>query len=390
MPDSTTTQPIARGLKGIVIDTTETSYIDGEAGKLLYRGYNIHDLAEDSTFEEVCYLLILGRLPSRSQLDQFDADLKAARALPAAALQAIRLVKDAHPMDVLRTAVSAMAAFDPDTADMSTEANLRKAVRLIAQAPSIVAAHDRIRRGREPLLPRNDLSHAANFLYMLQGTDPSPQAVRAIDVDLILHAEHGSNASAFAARVTASTLADLHAAVVSAIGTLRGPRHGGAAEAVMRMAQEIGEPENVEPYIRGMQTRGEYVMGFGHRVYKVEDPRARHMRDRARELGERLGQPKWFQIMTRIQEVMAPLAERGVNVNVDFFAGAVYSLLDIPEDLFVPMFAIGRMPGWIAQVFEQWEDNALIRPLLQYTGPIDLEYVPPDERSEATAAPNHP
>jgi len=380
MPDSTTTQPIARGLKGVVFDTTETSFIDGEAGKLFYRGYNIHDLAEKSTFEEVAYLLIFNQLPNRSQLDQFDTDLKASRRLPANVIQVIRLIQNAHPMDVLRTAVSALAASDPDVTDSSHEANLRKAVCLIAQTPTIVAAHDRIRRGREPLAPRNDLSHAANFLYMLQDRTPDPEAARAINMDFILHAEHGSNASAFAARVTASTLADLHAAIVSAIGALKGPRHGGAAEAVMHMAQEIGEPEHVEGYIRAMQARGEYVMGFGHRVYKVEDPRARHMRDRARELGERLGQPKWFQIMTRIQEVMAPLAERGVNVNVDFFAGAVYSLLGIPEDLFVPLFAIGRMPGWIAQIFEQWEDNALIRPLLRYTGPIDLEYVPIDQR----------
>ncbi len=380
MPESTTTQPIARGLKGIIFDTTETSLIDGEAGKLLYRGYNIHDLAEESTFEEVCFLLIHKRLPSRAELDQFDAALKASRPLPANVLQVIHLIQGAHPMDVLRTAVSALAAYDPDAADNSLEANLRKTVRLIAQAPTIVTAHDRIRRGLEPVAPNEHLSQAANFLYMLQGRQPDAEASHAIDVDLILHAEHGSNASAFAARVTASTMADLHAAVVSAIGTLKGPRHGGAAEAVMRMAQDIGEPENVEEYLRAMQDRGEYVMGFGHRVYKVEDPRARHMRDRARVLGQKLGEPKWFQIMTRIQEVMAPLADRGVNVNVDFFAGAVYYLLGIPEDIFVPMFAMGRMPGWIAQVFEQWDDNALIRPLLQYTGPSEQHYVPINER----------
>ena len=283
-------------------------------------------------------------------------------------------------MDVLRTAISALSAFDREVAGMSPEANLRKAARLTAQTATIVAAHDRIRRGLEPIAPRDSLSHAANFLYMLQGREPEAEAARAIDVDLILHAEHGSNASAFAARVTASTLADLHAAVVSAIGTLKGPRHGGAAEAVMRMAMEIGEPERVNAYIADRRERGEKIMGFGHRVYKVEDPRARHMRERARQLGEKLGQPKWFQIMDRIQEVMSPLAERGINVNVDFWAGAVYYLLGIPEDLFVPMFAIGRMPGWIAQVLEQWEDNTLIRPLLQYVGPRELEYVPNDER----------
>lgn len=375
-----TTQPIARGLKDVIVDTTETSHIDGEAGRLVYRGYNIHDLAERSTFEEVTYLLLYKRLPTRSELDEFDAGLKAARAVPAGVIEVIRLTQRAHPMDVLRTAVSALSAFDPDVASMSEEANLRKAVRLTAQTATIVAAHDRIRRGLEPVAPKDSLSHAANFLYMLHGREPDAEAARAIDVDFILHAEHGSNASAFAARVTASTLADLHAGVVSAIGTLKGPRHGGAAEAVMRMAMEIGEPERVDAYIAQMREQGEKIMGFGHRVYKVEDPRARHMRERGRLLGEKLGQPKWFQIMDRIQDVMAPLAERGINVNVDFWAGAVYYLLGIPEDLFVPMFAIGRMPGWIAQVLEQWEDNTLIRPLLQYTGPRELAYVPIDER----------
>ncbi len=380
MRESATAQPIARGLKDVVVDTTETSHIDGEAGRLIYRGYDIHDLAEKSAFEEVTFLLWYKRLPSRSELDEFDARLKAARPLPSGVLEVIRQTKAAHPMDVLRTAVSALAAFDPDIADMSLEANLRKAVRLTAQTPTIVAAHHHIRRGLQPVAPSDSLSHAANFLYMLHDRQPDADAARAIDVDLILHAEHGSNASAFAARVTASTLADLHSAIVSAIGTLKGPRHGGAAEAVMRMAQEIGDPEHVDQYILARRERGERIMGFGHRVYKVEDPRARHMRDRARELGQKLGQPKWFQIMTRIQEAMAPLADRGVNVNVDFFAGAVYYLLGIPEDLFVPMFAIGRMPGWIAQVLEQWEDNTLIRPLLQYVGRRDLEYIPIDER----------
>lgn len=375
-----TTQPIARGLKDVVVDRTETSHIDGEAGRLVYRGYSIHDLAERSTFEEVVFLLWYKRLPTRPELDEFDAGLKAARAVPDGVIDVIRLTQRAHPMDVLRTAISALSAFDPDVASMSPEANLRKAARLTAQTATIVAVHDRVRRGLDPVAPRDSLSHAANFLYMLHGREPDAEAARAIDVDLILHAEHGSNASAFAARVTASTLADLHAAVVSAIGTLKGPRHGGAAEAVMRMAMEIGEPERVDAYIADRRERGEKIMGFGHRVYKVEDPRARHMRERARQLGQKLGQPKWFQIMNRIQEVMAPLADRGINVNVDFWAGAVYYLLGVPEDLFVPMFAIGRMPGWIAQVLEQWEDNTLIRPLLQYVGPRQLEYVPIDER----------
>ena len=380
MTKSTTAQPIARGLKNIVVDKTALSLIDGEAGRLVYRGYDIHDLAEQSTFEEVTYLLWYGHLPTTPQLEQFIAALRDARTIPDTIIQVIRQVSAAHPMDVLRTSVSALAAFDPDVDDMSTEANLRKAVRLTAQVPAIVAAHHRIRSGDEPVAPDPNLTLAANFLYMLHGQRPDPQAARAIDVDLILHVEHGSNASSFAARVTASTLADLHAAIVSAIGTLKGPRHGGAAEAVMHLAQEIGEPENAKAFIARKREHGEKINGFGHRVYRVEDPRARHMRDRARELGDKLGQPKWFRILTAIHEAMAPLAERGVNVNVDFYAGAVYYLLGIPEDVFVPMFAIGRIPGWAAQVMEQWQDNTLIRPLLEYEGPDNLEYVPIERR----------
>jgi citrate synthase len=378
--ESTSTQTLARGLKDVTIDTTSLCLIDGEAGRLFYRGYDIHDLAERSTFEEVTYLLWYGRLPTAAELERFEAELAAARALPPDVLDIISRVQQAHPMDVLRTAVSALAAFDPDTNDSSDAANLRKAVRLTAQTPVIIAAHHRLRSGQQPVPPRPELSLAANFLYMLHGSQPEADAARAIDVDLILHAEHGSNASSFAARVTASTLADLHAAVVSAIGTLKGPRHGGAAEAVMLLAQEIGEPELAAEYIAAKRERGEKINGFGHRVYRVEDPRARHMRDRARELGEKMGQPKWFRILTAIQEAMAPLADRGINVNVDFYAGAVYYLLGIPEDLFVPMFVIGRTPGWIAQVREQWEDNTLMRPLLAYEGPSDLVYVPITER----------
>jgi citrate synthase len=378
--ESTTAQPIARGLKNIVVDKTSLCKIDGDAGRLSYRGYDIHDLAERSSFEEVAYLLWHGGLPNTSQLGQLKAQLAAAAELPSPVVEVIRIVSASHPMDVLRTAVSALAAFDPDADDMSPEANLRKSLRLTAQTPAIVAAHDRIRNGKEPVAPESKLSLAANFLHMLHGNTPEEQAARAVDVDLILHAEHGSNASTFAARVTASTLADLHAAVVSAIGTLKGPRHGGAAEAVMKLCQEIGEPERAAAYIAERRARGEKVMGFGHRVYRVEDPRARHMRERARELGEKLGQPKWFRILTAIEDEMAPLAERGVNVNVDFYAGAVYYLLGIPEDVFVPMFAIGRMAGWTAQVMEQWQDNTLIRPLLEYEGPEDLDYLPIERR----------
>ncbi len=380
MSQPTSAPEVARGLKGVVLDTTETSLIDGEQGKLLYHGYNIHDLAERSTFEEVIYLLWHGRLPRRAELEELDRQLKESRALPPAVIEVIRLVQKAHPMDVLRTAVSALAAFDPDVDDHSREAVIRKSVRLTAQVPTIVAAHDRIRRGLEPVAPRPDLSHAANFLYMLHGREADEEAVRAIDVDLILHAEHGSNASAFAARVTVSTGSDLHSAIVSAIGTLKGPLHGGAAEAVMRMVEEIGEPERVDEYIERTLAEGRRVMGMGHRVYKVEDPRARHMRERARVLGEKLGQPKWYQILERIAEVTAPMRARGISLNVDFYAGAVYYLLGIPEDLFISMFAMGRMPGWCAHVLEQMQNNVLIRPLLHYAGPMDLEYVPLEQR----------
>ncbi len=374
------TPELARGLKGVILDTTETSFIDGEAGKLLYCGYNIHDLAEHSTFEEVVYLLLYGHLPRLAELRELDMALRRSRSIPKEVVDVIRLVQAAHPMDVLRTAVSALAAFDPEAKDTSEEATIRKAIRLIAQVPTIVAAHHRIRSGLELVPPNPDLSHAANFLYMLHGREPNHEETRAIDVDFILHAEHGSNASAFAARVTASTGADLHAAIVSAIGTLKGPLHGGAAEAVMRMVLEIGEPERVDEYIHQMLAEGRRIMGMGHRVYKVEDPRARHMRERARTLGEKMGQPKWYRILERIVEVTAPLRDRGISLNVDFFAGAVYYLLDIPEDLFIPMFAIGRMPGWCAQVLEQMRNNVLIRPLLHYVGPMDLEYVPIEAR----------
>ncbi len=375
-------EKLARGLKDVYLDTSEICHIDGEAGKLIYRGYNIHDLAKQSTFEEVIYLLWFGKLPTRSELAELDARLKAARSLPSPVINIIAAVKDAHPMDVLRTGVSALAAFDPDVSDNSQEANIAKAVRLTAQVPTIVAAHDRLRKGLEPVPPDPSLSHAANFLYMLHGQRPTEEAAAAIDMDFILHAEHGTNASAFAARVTASTMADLHAAIVSAIATLKGPLHGGAAEAVMQMVHEIGEPERAEEYVRQRIAGGGRIMGFGHRVYKAEDPRARHMRERSRVLGEKYGQVKWYEILRQMEEAMAPYRQRGIYVNVDFYAGAVYYLLGIPEDLFIPMFAIGRMPGWMAHVLEQWRDNVLIRPLLHYTGPQDLEFIPIEQRGD--------
>ncbi|MEX2228851.1 MAG: citrate/2-methylcitrate synthase [Dehalococcoidia bacterium] len=372
---------IHRGLSGVTFERSAVCFIDGREGRLLYRGYNIHDLAEHSTFEETAYLLFHGALPTRAQLAAFDAELKRSRTLPAPVLDVIRAVAAAHPMDVLRTAVSALAAFDPDVADNSAEATARKGLRLTAQVPAIVAAHHRIRHGLEPLPSRDDLGHAAHFLYALKGEPPSDDAERLMDLDFILHAEHGTNASSFAARVVAGTQANLHAAVTAAIAALSGPAHGGAAENVMRMAHEIGDPTRAAAYVRRLREARQPVMGFGHRVYRAEDPRARHMREGVLRLSAEMGQPHWYAILQAVVEAMRPYARLGVNVNVDFYAGVVYHLHGIPEDLFVPIFAIGRTPGWVVQVMEQLANNILIRPLTQYTGPPERPYVPIGERA---------
>ncbi|MGH6610753.1 MAG: citrate/2-methylcitrate synthase [Burkholderiaceae bacterium] len=367
---------IHRGLSGVYFERSRVCYIDGRAGELRYRGYSIHDLAEHSTFEETCYLLLSGELPSREDLARFEAELKAERKLPVAINALIEITKNAHPMDVLRTAVSALAAFDPDVADNSPEATRRKGMRLTSQVPMIVAAHEHIRNGRAPVAPDPALGHAANFLYMLKGSVPSDDAARLMDTDMILHAEHGSNASAFTARVVAGTEANLHAAITAAIAALSGPAHGGAAENVMNMAQEIGDAANAADYVKRKRAKKEPVMGFGHRVYRAEDPRARHMRAGVEKLSHQMGEPKWYQILEALVKVMQPYARHGVNVNVDFYAGVVYYLNGIASDLFVPIFAIGRVPGWTVQVLEQMENNILIRPLTLYNGPPAREYVP--------------
>ena len=369
-----------RGLMGIYLDRTTSCFIDGKVGKLLYRGFNIHDLAEQSTFEEVDYLLLFGELPTRTQLQELEAQMRVDRSLPPEVIELIDRAKSAHPMDVLRTAVSFLSVFDPEVGDNSSEATIRKGLRLTAKAPTIVAAHERLRNGLPTVEPNPQLGHAGNFLYMLFGKEPSEEEARIMDVDFILHAEHGSNASAFAARVVASTRSDLHSAILAAIGALKGPAHGGAAEGVMKMAEEIGTPDRAEAYARNVLEGRGWVTGFGHRVYKVEDPRARHMQSRSQALGEQKGQPHWFQILTKLQEVMQPYKRRGIHVNVDFFAGSVYHLLGIPSDLFISIFALGRIPGWTMNVVEQLANNILIRPLLQYTGPVDLEYVPIEQR----------
>lgn len=375
------TEPrIYRGLKDVYFERSATTFIDGKAGELRYRGYSIHDLAENSTFEETACLLLHGELPTRSALAQFTEELRSARHLPAAVLDIITAVKQAHPMDVLRTAVSALAAFDPEMADNSREATLRKGVRLTSQVPMIVAAHERIRNGRQPLPPDPGLSHAANFLWMLKGEKPSADAAKLLDTDLVLHAEHGSNASSFAARVVIGTEANIHAAMTAAVAALSGPAHGGAAEDVMRMAQEIGDPANVPAYVKAKRAAKEPITGFGHRVYRAEDPRARHMREGVKRLSKEMGEPKWYEILEALVKEMAPYARHGVNVNVDFYSGVIYFLHGIPKDLFVPIFAVGRVPGWTVQVLEQMASNILIRPLTLYNGPAPRPYVPVDQR----------
>lgn len=371
---------INRGLKGIYFERSGVSHIDGAQGELLYRGYTIHDLAEHSTFEEVCWLLIYGELPTAEALAGFDKALKAARELPGGVHDIIRTCKDGHPMDVLRTAVSALAALEPDSREVGEDAFLRNGIRLTSQVPMIVAAHEAIRNGRRPVDPDPTLSHAANWLWMLKGEKPSEDAARLADVDFILHAEHGANASSFAARVTVGTEANLHGAIVTALSTLAGPAHGGAAEDVMKMVQEIGAPENAAAYVKAKRAAKEAVTGFGHRVYRAEDPRARHMRDGVRKLGQEMGAPEWYEILQAVVEAMKPYSRHGLNVNVDFYSGVIYQLHGIPMDLYVPIFAIGRMPGWIVQCVEQQRQNILIRPLTLYNGPEQRPYIPVNER----------
>jgi len=366
---------IHRGLKGVYFERSATTFIDGKAGELRYRGYSIHDLAQQSTFEETAYLLLNGELPNATQLAAFDADLKAARHIPGPVIDIIRSVAHGHPMDALRTAVSALAAFDPQTQDNSLEATRAKGIRLSSQIPVIIGALAALRAGRP--IPNSDpsLSHAANFLWLITGRAPSADASLLMDRDLILHAEHGSNASSFTGRVVIGTEANLHAAMTSAIAALSGPAHGGAAEDVMKMAQEIGSPENAAAYVKAKRTAGEAVTGFGHRVYRTEDPRARHMRDGVEKLSREMGEPKWFAILQAVVDAMRPYARFGVNVNVDFYSGVIYYLNGIAPDLFVPIFAVGRVPGWTVQCLEQLQNNILIRPLTLYDGPAPRDYV---------------
>jgi citrate synthase len=373
---------INRGLKNIYFERSSVSHIDGSKGELSYRGYSIHDLAGKSTFEEVSYLLIYGELPTVEQLNAFDLALKSARQLPQPVFDIIRAAQRGHPMDVLRTAVSALAALEPASQSVSETAFLENGIRLMAQVPIVIAAHHNMRQGHDPIQADSDLSHAANWLWMLKGEKPSKDAAKLADVDFILHAEHGSNASSFAARVTVGTEANLHGAIVTALATLAGPAHGGAAEDVMKMVTEIGSADKAADYVKAKRSAREAVTGFGHRVYRAEDPRARHMRDGVKKLGEEMGAPEWYEILQAVVKAMKPYSRHGLNVNVDFYSGVIYQLHSIPMDLYVPIFAIGRMPGWIIQCLEQLRGNILIRPLTLYNGPEMRPYINIKDRPE--------
>ena len=366
---------INRGLKGIYFERSGISDINGSEGKLTYRGYSIDDLAKNASFEEVSYLIIYGELPNKAELKSFDEKLKFYRSLPNEIYEIIKLTKNGHPMDILRTCVSSLPSLDKVIKKDSQDQLIENGIKLMSQIPIIIAAHQRQRNDMEVVPPNQKLSHSANWLFMLDKEIPTKEAEKLTDLDFILHAEHGSNASSFAARVTIGTKAGIYDAFVTAISTLTGPAHGGAAEDVMKMINEIGEPENVDKYIHNKREKKEPITGFGHRVYKKEDPRAVHLKDGLYKLSIEMGEPKWFQILAKVVEKMKPYSRHGLNVNVDFYSGAIYNLQNIPMDLFVPIFAIGRAPGWIAQCLEQFNSNILIRPLTVYNGPKIRKYI---------------
>jgi citrate synthase len=358
------------GLEDVVAASSAICFLDGGRGVLAYYGCDIHDLAREASFEEVCYLLWHGRLPNRAELGDLQSQLAAARPLPEAILRLIKQLPDSDGMDALRTLTSALGHYDPEAVDNSAQANYRKAVRLTAQIASLVATYGRIRAGGGPVQPDPALGHAANFLYMLTGNRPSALATRAFDVALVLHADHELNASTFAARVAAATLTDLHSAIVAAICALKGPLHGGANADVMRLLIEIGPdapPERIDEAIKGKLAKKVKIPGFGHRVYTTEDPRATHLRRMSKELGERAGNTRWFDMSQRIEALVK--GEKKLNPNVDFYSASTYYTLGIPIDLFTPIFAVSRVSGWTAHCLEQYANNRLIRPRTEYIGP---------------------
>lgn len=367
-----------RGLEGVVATTSSVSSIIDDT--LTYVGYDIDDLAENASFEEVIYLLWHRRLPTQQELAELKSQLSVNAELPKQVLEHFKLypINEVHPMAALRTAVSLLGLYDEESDVMEEQANYRKAVRLQAKMPAIVTAFARIRKGLEPIPPRTDLSFAANFLYMLSGKEPEPIAVEAINKALVLHADHELNASTFTARVCVATLSDVYSGVTSAIGALKGPLHGGANEAVMKMLTEIGTLENVDTYVRGKLANKEKIMGFGHRVYRKGDPRAKHLKLMAEKLTNLTGEPHWFEMSTRIENIVT--GEKNLPPNVDFYSASVYHSLGIDHDLFTPIFAVSRVSGWLAHILEQYENNRLIRPRADYTGPGMQKYVAVEQR----------
>jgi citrate synthase len=369
----------AAGLRGVAAATSSISDVNGEKGELIYQGYNIHDLAKHSTFEEVVFLLWNKRLPNDLELSELKRLLSEAYEIPKEIIELMKQFPDeADPTDVLRTTVSALEFYDPSSRNLSREASIRMATKLTAQFPTIVAASDRIRKGREPLRPNPSFNIASNFLYMLKGEEPSEHDARVFDICLILHADHELNASTFTARVVAGTLASMYSAVTAAIAALSGPLHGGANTNVMKTLLEIGAVENVESYIKKALAEKRKIMGFGHAVYRTEDPRATHLRQFAKEMGERAGNAKWYEMSRRMEEVM--MREKGLYPNVDFFSASTYYMMGISLDLYTPIFALSRISGWTGHILEQFADNKLIRPRAEYVGRRDVPYVPIGER----------
>ena len=367
-----------KGLANTIAAETQCSFIDGAKGILEYVGYDIDTLARNASFEEVVFLLWNRRLPTRAELSALEAELRAEYDLPPAMWDMVRAVpRTAHPMHMLRTLVSALGMHDHEADDNTAEANRRKSLRMLAKTPTIVAAFDRHRKGKPMVRPDASMNLATNFLWMLNGARPTDAVARALDVCLVLHADHGLNASTFAARVTISTLSDMYSAITTAIGTLKGPLHGGANEEVMHMLNEIGTMENVEPWVRGRLARKDRIMGFGHRVYKAYDPRAGYLKTFAKRIATDTGNERLYEMSTKIEEIMkAEVAAKGIYPNVDFYSATTYHSIGIDLDLFTCMFALSRNSGWTAHCMEQLAANRLIRPMAEYTGPHGLEYVP--------------
>ncbi|WP_077214217.1 citrate synthase [Bacillus dakarensis] len=369
---------VTRGLEGVVATTSSISSIIDDT--LTYVGYNIDDLADNATFEEVIYLLWHGKLPNAAELAELTQQLADNSELPKEIIEHFKMypINKVHPMAALRSAVSLLGLYDEEADLMDADANYRKAIRLQAKMPAIVTAFSRVRKGLEPVAPRKDLSMAANFLYMLTGEEPEAIAVEAFNKALVLHADHELNASTFTARVCVATLSDVYSGITSAIGALKGPLHGGANEAVMKMLTEIGSVDNVEPYIREKLEQKEKIMGFGHRVYRLGDPRAKHLKVMSEKLTKLTGKPEYYEMSTKIEAIVT--GEKKLPPNVDFYSASVYDSLGIDHDIFTPIFAVSRVSGWLAHILEQYENNRLIRPRAEYTGPGMQKYVPVEQR----------